>query len=194
MPEALTWQPTQHIQNCAQNTNVTKNLREHIQNSAQTTNVPNNQTEHFQNSAQNTNVSRSLPEHIQNSARGTNVPNNQRKDIQNSAQAPKVTNCQENLYQTVRETLEWQKGNTTHKKHWVTLERTKQLTEHIQNSAPSTTVTNNPTRHSKQCAKHWRTKKSYQTTIKDTYKKVCRELTWETIQQNTFKTVPKTLT
>ena len=60
MPEALTWQPTQHIQNSAQNANVTKNLREHIQNSAQTTNVPNNQTEHIQNSAQDTNVKKLL--------------------------------------------------------------------------------------------------------------------------------------
>ena len=34
----------QHLQNIAQNTNVTKNLTKHIQNSARGTNVPNNQT------------------------------------------------------------------------------------------------------------------------------------------------------
>ena len=51
---------TEHIQNSAQETNVTKNRTEHIKNSARGTNVPNNHTEHIQNGAQSTNVTTNL--------------------------------------------------------------------------------------------------------------------------------------
>ena len=76
---------TENIQNSAQNTNVTKNQKEHSQNSAPDTNERNNQTEHIQNRGREKRDDLST-KHI--SARETNV-----------------TNCQENSYQTVHETL-----------------------------------------------------------------------------------------
>ena len=69
------------------------------------------------------------------------------KKTQNSARHTNVTNCQENSYQTERETQEWQKGNKTHKKQCTKLERSKQSTEHINNSAQGINVTKHPAQH-----------------------------------------------
>ena len=65
--------------------------------------------------------------------------------MQNSAQDTNLTNCQENSYQTVCETLG--KRQKKQKNKCATLERNKQSTEHIQNSARGTNVTNSPTEH-----------------------------------------------
>ena len=70
-----------------QNTKLTKSLTEHIQTNARGTNVPNNQTQHIKDSAQGTNVTEST------------------KNIRNSAKDTNQRNCQEESYQTVRETL-----------------------------------------------------------------------------------------
>ena len=58
-----------------------------------------------------------------------------------------VTNSQENSYQTVRKTLESQKGNRTHKKQCTKLERNKQSIKHVENSARVTNVANNHKKH-----------------------------------------------
>ena len=55
--------------------------------------------------------------------------------MQNSARDINVTNSRENSYQTVRKTLESQKGNRTHKEQCAKLERNKQSIKHIQSSA-----------------------------------------------------------
>ena len=74
--------------------------------------------------------------------------------MKNSARDTTVTNCQDNSYQTVHETLTWQKVNRTHKKQCTKTERNKQSTEHIQNSARGTNTTNNPTQHIKNGAQN----------------------------------------
>ena len=75
--------------------------------------------------------------------------------MQNSARDINVTNSQENSYQTVRKTLESQKGNRTHKKQSAKLERNKQSIKHVENSARGTNMTKQSNKtHSKQCVKH----------------------------------------
>ena len=125
--------------------------------------------------------------------------------MRNSAKDTNQRNCQEDSYQTVRETLAWQKVNRTHEKQCTTPKCNKPSTEHMQAIVRGTNVTNNPTEHaqngvqnsnvtqiiqnhSKQCASNLRTKQSNRT-----HTKQCARHYEANRHQNTLKTVPKTL-
>ena len=103
--------------------------------------------------------------------------------MQNIARGTNVTNSQQNTYQTVRETLTWQKSTVYIKNSAPHPNVTNNQTEHIQNSARGPNVTSNQIEHKQNSAHGIYVTNSEQ----NTYKTVHEILTRQTVNRTHTK-------